>query len=69
MLTLSFKPTQCFFFAALLVVNVTLGELLEEGIYHITTDIIPLDIMDMGVSKNTGTPKWMVKIMVPNPIS
>ena len=22
----------------------------------------------MGVSKNSGTPKWMVKIMVPNPI-
>ena len=22
----------------------------------------------MGVSKNRGTPKWMVKIMVPNPI-
>ena len=21
----------------------------------------------MGVSKNKGTPKWMVKIMVPNP--
>ncbi len=22
----------------------------------------------VGVSKNRGTPKWMVKIMVPNPI-
>ena len=23
----------------------------------------------MGVSKNSGTPKWMVKIMVPNPMN
>ena len=23
----------------------------------------------MGVSKNNGTPKWMVKIMVPNPMN
>ena len=26
-----------------------------------------MDSMDLGVSKNTGTPKWMVKIME-NPI-
>ena len=25
--------------------------------------------MNMGVSKNHGTPKWMVKIMVPNPMN